>query len=204
MLSCCVVGLMYVDYSLRHALNESVEQVQRSEWQKDLLVDNLMLLSKYENASLENFCLEKDGQKLYLRALVDNQPTLLISFSDLHCSSCIHSLFNVINQYVSEIPEKRVIIIGRFQNKRSFSAFQTNQNIEYPVCFVQEKDSNLSLLSEENLPFICLVDSSLKVQNLHIPIKEIPKHTKRYMNMIIRRFFTASCDSTSSHSEQRS
>lgn len=128
---------------------------------------------------------DKEGNERNLSSILDNECKLVVKFSQYHCKSCIEHLMNELKI----IPEVKVLIIGAFENKRTYLTFVRSLNIEFPIYFLNVKEDYMDILVDENLPYIGLLDNDMFIRDLFIPIKEIPNCTQRYLNVIIDKYF---------------
>lgn len=158
--------------------------------ERDLLLDNSMLCYSYNGKFIADFSVYSiEGDKIMFSELLGEEYKLMIKFSYLHCSSCINTIFDELSKMVEKIPKERVVIIGEYENKRTFEAFSKNKSIPYPIYWVDSREIRDDILKEENMPYSCLINKSMKVENILIPIKELPDHSARYYRIMFERFF---------------
>ena len=146
----CLFGLGILWYvgdvseKLRDRLKKSSDAIELLAFERALLLDNAMLHFKYNDIQLPDLQLYTiEGDSLCLSDVLDDEYKLLIRFSYLHCSSCIHELFNGLSQIMEKFPSNRVLLIGTYQNQRTFDAFMTNYSLSYPIYWSNKKENIL-------------------------------------------------------------
>ena len=87
------------------------------------------------------------------------------------------------------VPKDKVLIIGSFENKRTYLSFVKGLNTEFETYFLNVREDYMNILVDENLPYIGLLNNEMFIRDLFIPIKEIPSCTQRYLNVIIDKYF---------------
>ena len=125
------------------------------------------------------------GNERNLSSLLDDEYKLLVKFSQYHCKSCVEHLLNELKI----VPKDKVLIIGAFENKRTYLSFMKGLNTEFKTYFLNVKEDCMNILVDENLPYIGLLNNEMFIRDLFIPIKEIPSCTQRYLNVIVDKYF---------------
>ncbi|ADV42754.1 hypothetical protein [Bacteroides helcogenes] len=177
-------------YKLKGILDSNKGVIEMVGMERDLLFDNIMLHYTYNETKLFDVeVVNEDDSQQKLSELFNDDYKLVFRFSYLHCSSCISSIFEELIKLSNDIPKDRFLIIGSYENKRAFLSFKKNHKISYPMYFVKEGTDKNKILEAENMPYFCLLNHDLVVQDLFIPLKEIPLYLKRYLKVIERKYF---------------
>lgn len=175
---------------VKEKINRVADTIDLLGLERDLLLDNSLLCYAYNGKCITDFSMYNiDGDKIMFSELLDDEYKLMIKFLYLHCSSCINTIFDGLNKMVEKFPKERVIIIGEYENKRTFEAFRKNRSIPYSIYWVNSSEIQDDILKEENMPYSCLINESMKIENILIPIKELPDHSARYYGIMFERFF---------------
>lgn len=175
---------------LNKSLHSETENIKSLSVERDLLLDNSMLCYTYNETKMEDFTIfDEFDKEQKLSDLLDKDYKICFRFSYLHCSSCIANMLKDLSTISKYIPKDRILLIGEYENKRNFLAFKESNRITLPLYFLDTKSDNDNILKSENMPYICLLNNTMRVENLLIPMKEIPIHSKRYYNTIIKRYF---------------
>ena len=159
---------------------------------ENILLYNGLLQFVYNSSEVADCVLsDADGNQYMLSELVDTKPKLIIRISSLHCSSCVAHLLDELKKKIDLILEGRVLMIGAFENKRVFQAFKKTNGINVPFYYVNVYNEQENALGKENLPCLYLLDERMKIENLFIPIKELPDYTGKYFDIMTSRFLMA-------------
>ena len=76
------------------------------------------------------------GNERNLSSLLDDEYKLLVKFSQYHCKSCVEHLLNELKI----VPKDKVLIIGAFENKRTYLSFMKGLNTEFKTYFLNVKE----------------------------------------------------------------
>lgn len=153
-----------------------------------LLMENTLLkeiiLRQYEHCyKISDLKLFDSKQELYLSDVLDDEYSLLIWFSELHCSSCIEFVLNELNFFENEgFDDRKIVIIGSFRNKRSYLQFVQNHKIFFQ--FFGEMETLLNGEYKEDMPSMFLLNKDRDMKCLFYPLKEIPSMMHNYIEII--------------------
>lgn len=187
----CVGAMGYVylnQKNVRAKLDEAAKGVEILAMERALLLDNSMLCYKYNGLQLPDLMLyDEEGNTYHLSELLTDKYKLIVRFSYLHCSSCINDLFQNLKTMIDRFPADDVLIIGEYANLRAFLAFKNSFSLPYSIYWIAEGEEEI--LREENLPYACIMNKERIIHNLMVPMKEIPKHSTSYYNIMYSRYF---------------
>lgn len=172
-------------------LKEYSEQYEKNTMAIDLLLDNLSMTYENDDKSFPNFKLvDVNKNKIELKDLLyEKEYKLVFFFSYLNCESCIDSALDNLVTIGREMNMKNnMLVICEFANMRAMKAFMDNHPFDIPMYFNIDSVKN-NILENENVPFFCVMNKKLVAKHILIPIKEIPKQTRRYLNCIQKRYF---------------
>lgn len=155
----------------------------------NLLLDNSMLQYIYNGLSMANFSVYDEYDNLLkLSDLLDENYKVVLKFSQYHCTSCVDYMLKEVDYITEKSPKDRIIIIGAYENKRIFRTLKKKYDINIPFYFLKiENDSDI-ILADENVPYICMLNSQMVIKDLLIPIKELPSHIQKYYSIILQKY----------------
>lgn len=160
-----------------------------SEMQKGLLLGNMSMTYAYSNYRLPDFPLmDRTGKKVFFSHLMEKEKKLVFRISSNNCSSCIDFTVGYLKSILKIIPQDKIVVIVEGNGKRDLKAFANSLHLELPLYYIVENTFQ-GFLEKENLPFFFMSSSELRVEDLFIPIKEIPEHTEYYFRTISKKYF---------------
>lgn len=183
------MGYIYINQKkVQEKLNIAAKEIETLALERALLLDNCMLCYTYNGVKLPDLVLYDEHSNAFrLSELLTSKYKLIIRVSYLHCSSCVDDLFQNLNAMINKFRTDDVLIIAEYSNLRAFLAFKNNFSLPYPLYWVAEGEE--CVLSEENMPYACLMNEERVIRNIMIPIKEFPSHSDRYYNIMWNRYF---------------
>lgn len=164
---------------------------------KTALSENLNFENKFDEISYNLVRSEKfmkninlidlNGNKYSLKEAIGNSPKFIIKFSDSQCSWCMKHIKKYLSIYKKYIDDNDVIFIGDFRSRHDFTVFarlnDINKNL-YKTLNIN--DFGLESIDTLKIPYIITSDNDLKVQNVFIPLKEIPKRTNDFFKLKVK------------------
>ncbi len=160
-----------------------------SEIQKELLLGNMSMTYAYSNYRFPDFPLmDRDGKEMFFSHLMEKEKKLVFRISSNNCSSCIDFTVGYLKSILNVIPRDKIVVIVEGNGKRELKAFADSLHLELPLYYIVGYAFQ-GFLDKENLPFFFMSSSELKVEDLFIPIKEIPEHTEFYFRAISKKYF---------------
>lgn len=157
------------------------------EQKKDLLLGNMRMSYTYSNRILSDFHLKDlDGNETNFSSLLGENKKICFKFSPQNCSSCIDFGMTYLKSILNVIPSDRVIVLASDGSKRELKTLMKAQEMTLPVYCVTSDVFDGFL---ENVPFFFVIDRQLCMEELFIPIKEIPEHSDAYFKIISMKYF---------------
>ena len=157
--------------------------------EKDLLLGNIELSYTYSNLTISDFPLiDLNGNKMSISNLLGKEKTLLFNFSIQNCSSCIEFGIEYLKRIMNIIPSDRIVVLVKGGNKRELKALAKAHDINVPLYNIAD-DALHGILEKENVPFFFISDKRLVMEEVFIPIKEIPEHSEIYFRIISMKYF---------------
>lgn len=151
---------------------------------KNIIDEVRKITLKSENNIIKDLIFfDIDNNSYSLKKLVGDNPKIVFRFSDNHCSSCIDHTLKYLKKIEKEIGIGNIILIGDFTNRHSHSIFvRLNSEIHQKVYSYTE---NLQLSVDSlSLPYIFTINSSLRVKNVFVPLKEVPKRSSNFFKKL--------------------
>ena len=182
-----VAGYMSADREI-DANSDALYQGENT-MQKDLLLGNMGMTYEYSNRILPDFPLaDSDGKNIFFSQLMGKENKLVFRISSNNCSSCIDFTVECLKSVLGIIPPDRIVVLVEGNGKRALKAFATRLDLGLPLYYMAEK-TFYDYLDRENVPFFFISNSELRVEDLFIPIKEIPEHAEHYFRAISKKYF---------------
>lgn len=141
-----------------------------------LLLGNMQMHYTYSECQLPDIILiDKLKNEITLSSIIADKRKLVLKFSPQNCYPCIEFSMSCLEKFALSIPniKERLLIIISDANYREYQAISNSLQSDIPIYL--SKDTTLStILKEENTPFIFVMDERLYMDDLFIPIKELP------------------------------
>jgi len=111
---------------------------------------------------------------------------LVCRFSKIHCESCVNFAIQNLRKWADSIGVKNVIFLGNYQNNKIFNRTKPLYGIHDMNVY---NSSTFKIPAEElGYPYYFVLDSSLRISNVFVPDKAIPKITNRYLRNVQKKF----------------
>lgn len=130
--------------------------------------------------------LSQDGEMTF-KEILSNKPSLIVYFSENNCRQCVDSVLSYVFTLKNAIEKNRVIGIANYLDMRELMLFRDYYKIPFEVYCTIDNSIEKELVIE-NVPFLFVVDSTLRTRSLFIPDKSHPKYTKTYIEAINHYF----------------
>ena len=145
-----------------------------------LLLGNMQMHYTYSECQLPDIILiDKLKNEITLSSIIADKRKLVLKFSPQNCYPCIEFSMSCL---------ERLLIIISDANYREYQAISNSLQSDIPIYL--SKDTTLStILKEENTPFIFVMDERLYMDDLFIPIKELPNYSDLYFHIMKTKYF---------------
>lgn len=169
-----------INYSKPYTINkEEIRFIQK--------INKLAQLSINESKK-KNLTIYDENRKPYLlKDLVGDNPKLILKFSDTQCSHCIEHALKYIEMYKKEIGINNIILIGNFTDENSYSIFVRFHPIIHSKIYQIDKDALDLSVDNLNQPYLIFVNTSLRIQEIFVPLKEIPERTNHFFKKVVKK-----------------
>lgn len=145
---------------------------------------NDFILTKLEDTYLDrNILLQTDkGETVKLSSVVGKGFTLALRYTSFSCTPCVDSIVEKIRDFIkTQEGNINVLILGEYRLPQELKAFKRTNRILSNIYNV----SNIKLsLEEESLPYIIILDETLKVIETFIPRPELPQLTDLFLEKL--------------------
>lgn len=156
-----------------------------------LLLGNMQMHYTYSECQLPDIILiDKLKNEITLSSIIADKRKLVLKFSPQNCYPCIEFSMSCLEKFALSIPniKERLLIIISDANYREYQAISNSLQSDIPIYL--SKDTTLStILKEENTPFIFVMDERLYMDDLFIPIKELPNYSDLYFLYMKTKYF---------------
>jgi len=169
-----------INYSKPQTINkEEITIIQK--------INKLAQLSINESKK-KNLTIYDENRKPYLlKDLVGENPKLIFKFSETQCSHCIEHALKYIEIYKKEIGINNIILIGNFIDEKSYSIFVRFHPKIHSKIYQIDKDALDLSVDSLNQPYLIFVNTSLRIQEIFVPLKEIPERTDHFFKKVIKK-----------------
>ena len=91
-------------------------------------------MSLSEDEEIRNLDLtSEEGQRVRLKSLLSGTYTLVLYYSELHCSSCVEKQIKLLNKAAETICNKNIFISASYNNTRELLLFKRMNQITLPI-----------------------------------------------------------------------
>ena len=159
------------------------------EQKMDLLLGNIRMSYTYSNRNLSDFRLtDLDGNEMMFSSLMGENKKICFKFSPKNCSSCVDFGMAYLKSILNVVPLDRVVVLITDNSRRELKTLMKTYEITLPVYSVTD-DAFDGFWENENVPFFFVTDRQLRMEELFIPLKEIPEHSEDYIKIICMKYF---------------
>jgi hypothetical protein len=152
-----------------------------------MLYRNVLIQYQSENNIINNIWgYVKQDEKVDLKSLLSDSLTLIFRYNENNCNICVEEALKPLMEYSAKIGIKNILIITSYRNIRTMQIFIRKYAPGIHV-FNSNEDINLPI-EKWSTPYFFLIDNTLKVQLVFIPIKEIQNYTREYLNIVNQQF----------------
>lgn len=184
-----IIGQWYFIFTKAKEKENITTELIKKEQMISLLSGNIKMHYVYSEKQLqESMLIDKTGHKLKLSSLINNKRKIILKYSPSNCSECIQFGISLMEKFASTISNENLAIIVTDATEREFQVISSLLTSDIPVYMTSDKAFG-SILNKENVPFIFVIDNSLYLKDLFIPIKEIPSHSEMYIKIIKNKYF---------------
>ena len=120
---------------------------------------------------------------------IESTPSLVIRISHLNCSTCIENLLKIAKQKIPRKYQNKVVVLTDFPKTAYYDSYiKSAIRIDFPFRNLKIDDYSFES-SQNNLPFMFIIDEDNKIRNILIHTKEDKRRTEFYLEAIINRYF---------------
>jgi len=115
------------------------------------------------------------------------EQILVCRFSELHCESCVNFSIQLLLQQTDTIGKNNILFLGAYRNNKIFNRVKQLYGIHNQNVF---NTAELNIPAEElGYPYYLVLHNDLTISDVFVPDKAVPTITKKYMEMISKRYF---------------
>ena len=113
---------------------------------------------------------------------------LIFRYSELNCGICIEEQINNLNQ-CPESMKNKILLFTTYETHEYMLRFKRANKISFPIFNLSKKSNNE--LEDIGLPYLfVLSECNMRINNMFVPLKEIPQLTEFYLKEIEKKYFT--------------
>ncbi len=96
-------------------------------------------------------------------------------FSANSCANCYRREFDKLRSFADQIGRDRIIyLVSGFTSNRAFSCFIDELKIKENIYYIENKFLTDNTLTNSDIPFLFITDSSFHVNNIYLVDKMLP------------------------------
>ncbi len=156
-----------------------------------LLLGNIQMHYTYSECQLPDIILiDKLKNEITLSSIIADKRKLALKFSPQNCYSCIEFAMSCLEELALSKPniKERLLIIISDASYREYQAISNSLQSDIPI-YLSNDSAFSTILKEENIPFIFVMNERLCMDDLFIPIKEMPNYSDLYFHIIETKYF---------------
>lgn len=169
-------------------LQTSNDSIKLFETQNDDLLQSISLMFDYQYGSIDKniFFLDENNNKISIKQVIRERPMLVFKYSTLSCNVCINEQISLLKKTSKEIGSENILILADYNSPRDLSRFLRMNQIDFRV--LNQGGIELTTI-DKRMPYYFILDVSLSLKNLYIPIQGDTSLTQHYFNKISERYF---------------
>mgnify|MGYP000018399253 FL=1 len=168
------------------------EELQNLNAEQSYVLENITILSKLqhfaEGHNLENYTLyTTDGDSCELKDVCKGEK-LIYYFSEQGCQVCYQPFLKKLVELSKKIGKEHIVVIGKFEERRSFKLFLQNLTPNNDLTIYQTK-TELNIYPEYNEYALAFqVTKDLAINNICITDKSNTELSADYLKLIEKKF----------------
>ena len=166
-------------YDLRSSLQYDLSELSK--------YDTLQFGSEDRMVSSDLQLRDLGGNLTTLGSLISSGPKLVFRYSELNCNVCYQKVLDELSGLIKKIGPENILIITSYSNQRELYNFMRINNITKNVFNIGSATLGLPV-DDYDVPYLFVLDRSLKTKLLFIPFKQNPVMTKKYFLFVKDKF----------------
>lgn len=174
--------------NLNQSLHMTYDSLGKLKNRDDVLLLNASLMFEFQSYKIdENVEIyDENEERITLIQLIQKKPKLIFKYSDLNCNVCIDEQINLLKKASEIIGSENIIILANYDSPRDLIQFRRMNQIDFKV--LNLRDIEFTAV-DKSLPYYFILDESLSLKLLYIPIKGDISLTQQYFEKINKRYF---------------
>ena len=188
------IGLLY-----RHSQNEKELSIQKEQLNK-LTIDKKEISETfrkstiYQQASEATTCKDfkvidpiNNEETILFKDIIHNKVAqLFFRFKETNCDACTQNTLKQLSKLSAQFPKQGIIVLAGYKNIRQFNAFAQTYKLNFKVFNVH----TLPIVAEkQNQPYLFVVTSEYKIQNIFIVNKSESRFTAEYLRCMTNKYW---------------
>jgi hypothetical protein len=116
-----------------------------------------------------------------------NKHTLIFRYSVLNCNACVDSQIQILSEFLNEtgLDVSKICFFAYYEDLHDLVSTYRAMKYKFPFYIVQGNNLNFPI-EKQNIPYYFETDTSLRIKNVFIPKRELPKLTRQYFESMKR------------------
>ena len=171
--------------------NGAVKESEVSNRREEVLNDAIVLGYRINNSSFpSDLSLQSVTGEMKSIKDIFNGKKLVLQTSELGCNVCIDSALLVLNKASALIGTQNVLLLAHANNIRYLINYaRLNKQNSDQVFMISTRQVDSCYIHQTNSPFFYITDESLKISEVYFPLKENPKLSEQYIQVMVEKYF---------------
>lgn len=176
----------------------AVKESEVSDRMEKVLNDAVVLGYKVNNSSFpSDLSLQSVTGEMKRIKDIFNGKKLVLQTSELGCNVCIDSALLVLNKASALIGTQNTVLLAHANNIRYLINYaRLNKQRSDQVFMISTRQLDSCYMHQTNSPFFYITDESLKISEVYFPLKENPKLSDQYIQVMVEKYFWKSQNKT--------
>ena len=159
------------------------DKISLSNFSSDHCLTNYEINIKEEGVKIPNIQFDDSLLSFTKR----EKPILILRIKETYCSTCIENEINMINKMGNEIKDNLCILTSH-SSKRNIKRMMMKYNIDIPYQEIPYNFLDQYYFEEFNAPYYFLLHKDMRISQIYLPEKALPKLTLDYFKNVKRLY----------------
>jgi hypothetical protein len=175
-------------FKLNQLLNTSNDSIMNLNIRMNNIFLNFSIMFDYQSFNIDSntVLLDESDNIVFLKQLVDKKPKLIFKYSTLNCNVCVDEQISLLKEASKKIGSENIIILANYNSPKELSQFARMNQINFKVFNLRNVEFTAI---DKGLPYYFILDESISLKLLFIPIKGDTFLTQKYFDKISGRYF---------------
>ncbi len=153
-------------------------QIELITVERDIALKYLSIYHQIQQVTVNEsfYAIDKADKKINIKSLIGDNKKIMLWFSIESCQSCYSRELELLKFHMSnsENENKILVFVSGLENNRTFQYYIKEQNIDNYIYSINKSFLSSNPMTNNNIPFISVIDSNLLLNNIILLDKFIP------------------------------